>query len=233
MTMLSNNFFNQDALSLAKSLLGKVLRVKYQCHTQKNYWLSAQIIETEAYELHEKGSHSSLGYTPKRSALFMPGGTIYMYYSRAGDSLNISAAGAGNAVLIKSAYPYFDDQSPKEEILTLMQTLNPRKDTTVRTIDKLCKGQALLCRSLNLKVKKWDQKNFDIDAFYIDDSGYYPKKIIQAPRLGIPEGRDEHLLYRFIDYDYAEVCTSNPLKRKGWELNKDYFIVEVKYTPRM
>jgi 3-methyladenine DNA glycosylase Mpg len=38
----------------------------------------------------------------------MDGGTIYMYYSRGGDSFNISAAGPGNAVLIKSAYPWID-----------------------------------------------------------------------------------------------------------------------------
>lgn len=228
MTILSNNFFNQDGLFLAKSLLGKVLRVKY-ISAQKNFWLSAQIIETEAYELQEKGSHASLGKTLKRSALFMPAGTIYMYYSRAGDSLNISASGEGNAVLIKSAFPFFDEKSPKKEVLPLMQALNPRNQNSTslpRSIDELCKGQALLCRSLHLKVKDWDQQCFDINSFYIEDCGYYPQKIIQARRLGIPTGRDEHLLYRFIDYDYAAVCTSNPLKKKSWELNKDYFILE-------
>ncbi|MDV3444008.1 DNA-3-methyladenine glycosylase, partial [Pseudomonas otitidis] len=34
-------------------------------------WLSARIIETEAYYLAEKGSHASLGYTEKRRALFL------------------------------------------------------------------------------------------------------------------------------------------------------------------
>ncbi len=229
MTILSADFFNRDELTLAKLLLGKVLRVKYQT-ADKTHWLSAQIIETEAYALTEKGSHASLGRTVKRSALFMPAGTIYMYYSRAGDSINVSAAGEGNAVLIKSAYPFFDDKSPKEETLPLMQALNPRNKqpnaaAIPRSIPELCKGQALLCRSLNLKVKDWDQQNFDVHSFYLEDCGYKPKKIIQATRLGIPIGRDEHLLYRFIDYDYAAVCTSNPLKKKKWEVNKDFFIL--------
>ncbi len=54
-------------------------------------WLSARIIETEAYYVAEKGSHASLGYTEKRKALFLDGGHIYMYYARGGDSLNFSA----------------------------------------------------------------------------------------------------------------------------------------------
>ena len=79
--MLSVNFFNDDAMQVAKELLGKVLCVKY-----RRAWLTAMIIETEAYYLHDKASHASLGYTEKRKALYMPPGTIYMYYSRGGDS---------------------------------------------------------------------------------------------------------------------------------------------------
>ena len=94
--MLNNRFFNRDAAIVAKDLLGKVLRVKHN-----TLWLSASIIETEAYYLNDKASHASLGYTEKRKALFMPAGTIYMYYARGGDSFNISCQGDGNAVLIK------------------------------------------------------------------------------------------------------------------------------------
>ena len=84
-----------------------MLRRRYRCGAQ-TVTLAAQIIETEAYEITDKGSHAYLGRTPSREALFAPSGTIYMYYARGGDSLNFSARGDGNAVLIKSAYPYFD-----------------------------------------------------------------------------------------------------------------------------
>lgn len=97
---LPDSFFDRDAQTLARDLLGKVIR-----HRQGNLWLAARIIETEAYYLTDKGSHASLGYTEKRKALFLDGGHIYMYYARGGDSLNFSAHGPGNAVLIKSAYP--------------------------------------------------------------------------------------------------------------------------------
>lgn len=203
--MLENSFFNQDAAKLAVALLGKIIRVK-----SKGLWLAAQIIETEAYYIDEKASHASLGFTEKRQALFMPPGTIYMYHSRAGDSLNISARGEGNAVLIKSGIPYLEGRDAKAR-LTAMQLLNPRKHSDeLRPAERLCSGQTLLCKSLGLKIKEWDQKQFDKDKFYIEDVGYAPKKIIQTQRLGITEGRDEHLPYRFIDAEFLDSCTKKP-----------------------
>ena len=102
--MLPDAFFDRDAQLVACQLLGKVIR-----HRVNGLWLSARIIETEAYYLTDKGSHASLGYTDKRKALFLDGGHIYMYYARGGDSLNFSAHGPGNAVLIKSAHPWLDE----------------------------------------------------------------------------------------------------------------------------
>ncbi|MDH5471371.1 MAG: DNA-3-methyladenine glycosylase [Gammaproteobacteria bacterium] len=217
--MLNSEFFDQDACSLACNLLGKIIRRKY-----KNQWLAARIIETEAYYLEDKGSHASLGMTARRKALFMPAGTIYMYYARGKDSLNVSCAGQGNAVLIKSAYPYVDQLSGTDS-LVLMQQLNPSASGKIRTIDHLCKGQTLLCQSMNLKVHDWDQQQFDASCFYFEDISYQPGQIIQTTRLGIPEGRDEHLHYRFIDYDFARHCTRNPLTIRNWKQNHHYSLL--------
>ncbi len=220
-TTITNNFFNRDAMIVAKSLLGKILRVKHD-----DIWFSAMIIETEAYYLNDKASHASLGYTEKRKALFMPAGTIYMYYARGDDSLNISCKGKGNAVLIKSATPFIDKNTPPN-MIAKMQELNPIKNSNkIRAQEKLCSGQTLLCKALGLKVKDWDQKQFDKKYFYIEKNGYRPKKIIQTKRLGIQTGRDEHLLYRFIDYDHVPSCTNNPLTKKAWQEGVDYVFVE-------
>jgi len=180
--------------------------------------LSARIIETEAYYLEEKGSHASLGYTEKRKALFMPAGTIYMYYARGKDSLNVSCKGEGNAVLIKSAYPYIDDRSPPVTV-EIMQQLNLTNSGELRPVEKLCSGQTLLCKALDLKVKDWDQKQFDEKCFYFEDVGERPEKIIQTTRLGIHADRDAHLPYRFIDYEFTKYCTSNPLAKRCVDKN--------------
>src|SRR5476651_2729841 len=181
---LPDSFFNRDAQLLARDLLGKVIR-----HRVGELWLSVRIIETEAYYCAEKGSHASLGYTEKRKALFLDGGHIYMYYARGGDSLNSSAEGPGNAVLIKSAFPWVDDISGPAS-LTQMLLNNPDANGGPRPSQKLCAGQTLLCKSLGLKVPAWDAKRFDQERLYVEDVGLAPTQIIQTTRLGIPGGRD-------------------------------------------
>ncbi|MEJ5862586.1 DNA-3-methyladenine glycosylase [Pseudomonas farsensis] len=216
---LPDRFFDRDAQTLARALLGKVIR-----HRHGDLWLAARVIETEAYYLTDKGSHASLGYTEKRKALFLDGGHIYMYYARGGDSLNFSAHGPGNAVLIKSAYPYVDALSGANS-LAQMQLNNPDARGQLRPPERLCAGQTLLCRALGLKVPQWDGQRFDPERLYVEDCGIAVPRVIQAPRLGIPHGRDEHLPYRFVDAEYARHCTRNPLRR-GQVEGQDFFILE-------
>jgi len=207
--LLTKSFFNRDAQKVAKELLGKVIFVK-----QNNIWLKTRIIETEAYYLHDKASHASLGYTEKRKALFMPAGTIYMYHSRGGDSLNISCRGQGNAVLIKSGVPYLDLEDAREiqeAMLQTMQKLNPRLNSLLlREPERLCSGQVLLCRSLGLKIVDWNQKQFDLEKFYFADVGYQVNQVAQTTRLGIAKHRDAALPYRFVDMNAVKYCTKKP-----------------------
>ncbi|WP_375740271.1 DNA-3-methyladenine glycosylase [Pseudomonas boanensis] len=216
---LPDAFFDRDAQQVARELLGKVIR-----HRVDGWWLGARIIETEAYYLVDKGSHASLGYTNKRRALFLDGGHIYMYYARGGDSLNFSAHGAGNAVLIKSAHPWVDDVSPAEA-LAAMQRNNPDARGLPRSPQRLCAGQTLLCKAMALKVPDWDGQRFDWQRLFVEDVGERPARIIQTARLGIPHGRDEHLPYRFVDADYARHCTRNPLRR-GQVEGRDFHLIE-------
>jgi len=221
--MLPSDFFNKEPEELAVALLGKVLRRRINHARHGELWLAARIIETEAYYLTEKGSHSSLGFTESRKALFMKPGTIYMYYARGGDSINFSALGKGNGVLIKSGFPYVDKMSP-QSTLGVMQELNPGRQS-MRPEKKLCSGQTLLCKSLNLKVPDWNQGQLNRSAFRLEDINQAPKSVVQCRRLGIPEGRDSHLMLRYVDSGYADCCTSNPLTKRSWEKGKDFFIL--------
>jgi len=216
---IEQTFYDRDACTVARSLIGKIIQHKYQ-----DIWLKARIIEAEAYYINEKGSHSSLGKTAKRLAMFMPAGTIYMYYARGHDSFNISVQGEGNAILLKSCLPVADKVLKGKDI-RIMQQLNPKLNGQPRSVNKLCAGQTLLCRALNLKVTDWDQQAFNDTNLFIKDDGYIPEKIIQTTRLGIPSGRDEDKPYRFIDYQYSNVCTSNPLSKRKPPV---YKIIEIK-----
>ena len=211
--------FQREPLDVAKALLGKVLAVRHD-----NFWLMARIIETEAYYRQEKASHSSLGFTKKREALFMSPGTIYMYYSRGGDSLNFSCEGDGNAVLIKSAFPIAKKEGGLQDILT-MQNNNPNRDGSTRGLNNLCSGQTLLCKSLGLKVPDWDGKQLESECFELWDDSYAPIEIIQTTRLGIRQDRDAHLPYRFIDMNFVRYCTKNPLSVRNFQIGRDYTIL--------
>lgn len=208
--IVPSSFFDREPLELAQALIGLVLRHKVDHAEYGSVWLSARIIETEAYFKEEKGSHSSLGFTEKRKAMFMAPGTIYMYYSRGGDSINFSARGDGNGVLIKSGLAFTDHRSPRRT-LKVMQQLNPVNGRT-RPLTKLCSGQTLICRSLGLKVPEWNQQQLKPGQLILDDVGRKPEKLVQTKRLGIPPGRDDHLPYRFIEFAHVKSATRNPLK---------------------
>ena len=217
---LDPGFFDRDALTVARDLIGIALRRCWQ-----GEWLTAAVVEAEAYYQSERGSHASLGRTPSREPLWMAPGTIYMYYARGGDSLNVSCHGAGNAVLIKAALPTCSGPA-----LAAMQGLNPARGGGARARSDLCRGQTLLCRALALRVPEWNGRPFD-HSFHLADTGYRPPALIQAPRLGIPHGRDEHLCYRFVDYARAPHATANPLTRRAWQRGRDYQVLDRQAEP--
>ncbi len=201
--ILDKNFFQKDVVTLAKSLLGKVL-----CRKIDNFILKARIIETEAYSKSEPASHSSLGYSLNRAAMFMEAGTIYMYHSRAGASFNISALGYGDAVLVKSGICFLDNDY---NTLAFIQQIN-KKNGKLRDIHYLASGQTLLCKSLMIERMLWDKKSFN-DELYIENIGYIPENILISSRLGIPKGRDNALLpYRYIDKELLKYATKGRCK---------------------
>ena len=221
---LPTAFFNRDARTVARELIGKVV-----AHRTAGHWLRASIVEAEAYYREERGSHASLGFTPKRQALFMPPGTLYLYYARGGDSLNVSCRGEGNAVLIKGGRPWSDPAAGEQEaaaMLEAMQLRNPLPGGRRRPGHRLCAGQTLLCRALGIKVPDWDQKALPQDDLTFLDVGYRPERLLRTPRLGIPPGRDEHLPYRFVDPEHSAAATRNPLTRDARE-GRDYDWVRV------
>ena len=125
--------------------------------------------------------------------------------------------------LIKSGHPWMDRISG-DDSLARMRQLNPAADGSERPLGKLCNGQTLLCRSMGLKVPDWDAQRFDPQRLFVDDIAEQPSLVIQAARLGIPHGRDEHLQYRFVDAAFANFCTRNPLRR-GQVEGLDYHLL--------
>lgn len=75
---LSQDFYMQDTIEVARQLLGATL-----VHvTQKGQRISGRIVETEAYLGAQDPACHGFGYrlTPRTQALFMPGGHSYIYF---------------------------------------------------------------------------------------------------------------------------------------------------------
>ena len=204
---------------MAQDLIGCVLRRRLD-----GLWLGVRIVETEAYGLNDPASHAYLGRTPSREPMWAPPGTIYMYHSRAGASLNVSCGTGPEAVLIKAGVPVVDAISPKAA-LAAMHRLNPAPDGQSRRADRrLCAGQTLLCRSLGLTVAEWTGRQFHPERFYIEARRARPQ-MVATLRLGIRPERDDGRRSRYVDRTLAGSATSNPLRR-GAVAGRDYWEIE-------
>jgi len=76
MYRLSNNFYKQDALTVAQKLLGKILVRCWEDSTVTRYLIT----ETEAYLGEEDlACHASKGRTKRTEIMYSEGGHVYVY----------------------------------------------------------------------------------------------------------------------------------------------------------
>ncbi len=214
MSLVPFTSFGGPPVEIARSLIGRLL-----VRRRQGLLLTVRIIETEAYAITDRASHSSLGRTPSREPMFASTGTIYMYWSRGGPSLNVSVGAPGDAVLIKGAVAVSEGPA-----LAAMHALSPLRGGGRRPDHKLLSGQSLLCRALDLRVADWTGQGFGGDLRLMDD-GARPAEILQTTRLGIAQGRDEQLPWRFVHREHARSATSNPTTRRGAVQGRDWWVL--------
>ena len=102
---LMNEFFNRQAIDVAKDLLGKILVVK-----NKESTIKVRLVEVEAYTGEDdKACHTYGGRRTQRTeTMYKKSGTIYVYLIYGmHNMLNIvtGQVGEGQAVLIRGAEP--------------------------------------------------------------------------------------------------------------------------------
>ncbi len=104
MKKIRRDFYQQNAVKVARGLIGAVL-----VHRVRGKEYRASIIETEAYVgPHDLASHSSKGRTKRTEVMFGPAGHAYVYLIYGMYQMfNIVAGrtGSGQAVLIRAAEP--------------------------------------------------------------------------------------------------------------------------------
>jgi DNA-3-methyladenine glycosylase len=170
--MLDLSFYQREAETVAKDLLGKTLVVKLGKSEKR-----ARIVETEAYlGLHDLASHASKGRTKRTEILFGPAGKAYIYliYGMY-DMLNVVAGDEnGQAVLVRAIEP-----------------LNFEGDT---------RGPGKLCKVLGI-TRTLNDESLLGDTLWLE-KGKAPKTISTTTRIGVDyakEWKDAPL--RFYDSD--------------------------------
>ncbi|XP_077069619.1 DNA-3-methyladenine glycosylase [Siphateles boraxobius] len=154
---LSDSFFHQSCVDLAKAFLGKVLVRKLTDGTE----LRARVVETEAYLGGEdKASHSAGGKrTERNTAMFMKPGTIYVYpiygiYL----CMNVSSQGEGAAVLLRSLEPLSG-----QDVMRGLRAAKRKAGAKTLQDKELCNGPSKLCQALDIQ-RCFDRRDLATDT---------------------------------------------------------------------
>ncbi|RIY01251.1 DNA-3-methyladenine glycosylase [Aureimonas flava] len=166
---LPYGFFEQDALSLARALIGTELLFR---------GVGGRIVETEAYRADDAASHSFRGPTPRNRAMFGPVGRAYVYRSYGMHwcfNVVCDAAEAGSAVLVRALEPLdgFDAMAARRG------TRDPRL---------LCAGPGRLTQALGIDGEQ-DGLPVDTPPFELRPAAA-PTAVSAGPRIGITKAVD-------------------------------------------
>jgi len=171
MQQLSQKFFAQNTVVVARDLLGKVLDIN---------GMKGRIVETEAY-CSDKASHAYTK-TERSKLMFDTYGHAYVYMIYGmHHCLNITAdAENPGAVLIRAVEP-----------LSNITVMKIRRQTHVE--ENLCSGPGKLCQAFEVDLR-FNGKALG-DEIKIYDDSFITKKRVQTTRIGIKE--DVDLPWRF------------------------------------
>ncbi len=180
-------YLNEDVVSLAKDLLGKVLYTKIG-----NEITAGIIVETEAYfGIKDKASHAYGGRRTNRTeTMYGAGGIAYVYLCYGMHHLfNIvtSVKDDPHAVLIRGIEPLVGI-----EIIEQRRNMPHGKGA-------ISAGPGSAAKALGID-KAFNAKNLSDDEVWIEDHGirYQEEDIAATPRVGIAYAKEHALLpWRF------------------------------------
>ena len=179
MRTLPRSFYLQDAVTVARALLGRCL-----VREGPEGRLVGRIVETEAYLPDDPASHSFRGPTRRNAAMFREGGIAYVYRLHTHHCLNVvtGPAGFAAAVLIRAL-------EPLEGIEAMARRRFPEAEPgplPPRLLRLLCAGPGRLCRAFGLTVEADDGRSLLEGELTIREAeGEAPPPAASGPRIGI------------------------------------------------
>ena len=189
---MNREFYNQDAITVAKGILNKYLIREYD-----NKKIVTKIVETEAYMgTIDKAAHSYKNNKSGRTApLYLSGGHIYVYliYGMY-HCLNLAAnmEGIPECVLIRAVEPIGN----LDEI-SFNRFSKPYEELTTYQRKNITNGPGKLCNALNIDRGLSGKSIFD-GELYIEDNNDNNFEIVCDKRINIDYAEeDKDNLWRF------------------------------------
>lgn len=173
--IIPRDFYLQNTVEVARKLIGKIL-----VHKTAAGILAGRIVETEAYLQGDPACHASLGITKRNATMFGDPGHSYVYFVYGMYyCLNAvtSSCGVGEGVLIRAVEPLVG-------IDIMMQNRATHK------LKELCSGPGKLCMAFAIDSSHNGLDLTESDLLIAND-GFIPESVIEAPRVGISQGKDK------------------------------------------
>ena len=190
MSLLTQDFYNRDPVTVARELIGKHL-----VRRTSQGLCSGVIVEAEAYlAVGDPASHSYRGRTRKNATMFGRAGLLYVYPIHARHCLNAvtESRGIASAVLIRAVMP-----------LHGIELLQQRRQC--RPLD-LARGPARLCEAFDVdrRLDGWDlTRGTRIWIEQPDDFAVNDHDIVASPRIGVTSAHDSELRFFLKDCPYV------------------------------
>lgn len=188
---LTREFFDRDAIMVARELLGKLL-----IRREGRKLLAGRIVEDEAYlGAVDPAAHAFTGRTPRNAVLFGPPGHAYVYFIYGNHyCTNVSCMPDGEAegVLLRAMEPVWGLEAMAEA-----RGLELTGESRISQLRLVFSGPGRMSEALGITRARDNGKDLTTqksDLWFADD-GHRPQRIAVTPRIGIRKAVEEPLRF--------------------------------------
>ena len=189
--ILARKFFNRDAVTVARELLGKLL-----IRRQGQRSLAGRVVETEAYlGPDDPAAHAFSGRTARNSVLFGPPGHAYVYFIYGNHfCLNVSCMqdGRGEGVLFRALEPAYGIKA-----MARQRGLELSASSPIAKLRMISSGPGRMSEAMEITRERDNDKDLTSRSsdLWLADDGFRPAAIVATPRIGITKAVDRPLRF--------------------------------------
>ena len=186
---LLREFFNRDAVTVARELLGKLL-----IRREGRKLLAGRVVEDEAYlGQDDPAAHAYAGKTARNFVLFGPPGHAYVYFIYGNHyCLNVSCMTEGHGVLFRAMEPVFG-----VEAMARARGLELPASPRITELRMISRGPGRMSEALGITRARDNDKDLTSRAsdLWLADDGFRPERIVATPRIGITKAVEQPLRF--------------------------------------